>query len=101
MNLDPRSLYLNTELGVVLTSPRLAEELKQTFATMIEDEKDHLAWVADWLKGRAGARACLDRYEAIDAAVYEELRPVESRLFDVPGLGQECDLVNSMGDAKN
>lgn len=41
MNLDPRSLYLNTELGVVLRSPRLASELDQTFAKMIEPEN---AW---------------------------------------------------------
>ena len=31
LNLDPRSLYLNTELGVILTSPSLAEELTREF----------------------------------------------------------------------
>ena len=61
MNLDPRSLYLNTELGVVLTSPRLAEDLKQTFATMIEPEN---AWrvtsEADGLRWTSAA-GVLDR----------------------------------------
>jgi putative cardiolipin synthase len=54
MNLDPRSLYLNTELGVVLRSPRLAGELNQTFETMIEpdnawrvtSEHDGLRWTS-------------------------------------------------------
>lgn len=67
----------------------LPEVVRETFATMIEDEKDHLAWVADWLKGQDGARACLDRYHAIDLAVYEELRPRQNQLFSIPGLGQE------------
>jgi len=35
LNLDPRSLYLNTELGVVLKSESLATELKNSFGELI------------------------------------------------------------------
>jgi len=35
LNLDPRSLLLNTEMGVVLESPRLAQALSEGFATTV------------------------------------------------------------------
>lgn len=38
MNLDPRSLYLNTELGVVLRSPMLADALRASFQILIQPE---------------------------------------------------------------
>jgi cardiolipin synthase C len=38
MNLDPRSLYLNTELGVVLQSPKLADALRASFQILIQPE---------------------------------------------------------------
>jgi len=38
MNLDPRSLFLNTELGVVLQSPELAGALRASFNTLIQPE---------------------------------------------------------------
>jgi putative cardiolipin synthase len=41
LNLDPRSLYLNTELGVVLRSTSLAAELRQSFERLISPEN---AW---------------------------------------------------------
>jgi putative cardiolipin synthase len=41
LNLDPRSLYLNTELGAVLNSSALAEQLRGSFLTMIQPEN---AW---------------------------------------------------------
>ena len=40
-NLDPRSLYINTELGVVLKSEGLTSELKRSFNEMIKPEN---AW---------------------------------------------------------
>jgi putative cardiolipin synthase len=40
MNLDPRSLELNTEIGLVCESPRLAEELTGT----LEQKLDDIAW---------------------------------------------------------
>ena len=52
LNLDPRSLYLNTELGVVLESASLAAALRQSFETLINpdnawrvlDTPDGLRW---------------------------------------------------------
>ena len=41
LNLDPRSLYLNTELGVYLDSPELAEQLRRHFAALIHPDN---AW---------------------------------------------------------
>jgi putative cardiolipin synthase len=41
LNLDPRSLYLNTELGVVLRSPELADALRSSFHILIKPEN---AW---------------------------------------------------------
>jgi putative cardiolipin synthase len=41
LNLDPRSLYLNTELGVVLESRTLAAELRDYFRTLTDPEN---AW---------------------------------------------------------
>jgi putative cardiolipin synthase len=38
MNLDRRSLYLNTELGVVLRSPDLADALRESFHTLVQPE---------------------------------------------------------------
>jgi len=63
--------------------------VRETYAVMIEDEKDHLGWVAEWLRSQSGARECLDHYHAIDLAVYEELRPNQDQLYSIEGLGQE------------
>jgi putative cardiolipin synthase len=38
MNLDRRSLYLNTELGVVLRSPDLVDALRESFHTLLQPE---------------------------------------------------------------
>ena len=39
LNLDPRSLYLNTELGVILKSPSLADELSAEFERLTNAEQ--------------------------------------------------------------
>jgi hypothetical protein len=62
---------------------------RTAFMRMIEDEKDHLTWVADWLRTQTGADACLAHFEQIDRAVYQQLRPFEQDLWAVPGLGCE------------
>jgi cardiolipin synthase C len=38
LNLDPRSLYLNTELGIVVDSPDLAEKLARQFEELLRPE---------------------------------------------------------------
>ena len=55
MNLDPRSLYLNTELGIVVDSPELADEVMRGFEELTEPQYsyrlvldgDDLSWVAE------------------------------------------------------
>ena len=52
-NLDPRSAYLNTEIGVVLNSPKLATTIHQTmdrdimkYAYRVElNDQDQLRWI--------------------------------------------------------
>jgi rubrerythrin len=60
------------------------------FQRMIEDEKDHLAWVAAWLGTQPQADAALRRYSVIDRQVFAELQPFEQCLWKIPGLGREC-----------
>lgn len=56
LNLDPRSLYLNTELGIVVNSPELAAEMATTFEEIVGpqysyrvtlDEDNDLVWTAE------------------------------------------------------
>ncbi|MBT8146609.1 MAG: phospholipase D family protein [Gammaproteobacteria bacterium] len=55
MNLDPRSLYLNTELGVMLQSRELAAALRRSYAEMTRPEnayrlisaEDSIEWHSD------------------------------------------------------
>jgi hypothetical protein len=56
---------------------------------MIHDEKDHLEWVYNWLKPLPEAPALLNKYIAIDNALYHQLLPYTDRLWDIPGLGEE------------
>jgi rubrerythrin len=62
---------------------------RAAYARMIEDEKEHLAWVADWLRTQSGAQACLGCFEEIDRAVFQRLQPFEQCLWAVEGLGRE------------
>ena len=51
-NLDPRSAALNTEMGIVVESPALAQQMEQAFATQIPamsyrldlDAQGHIRW---------------------------------------------------------
>lgn len=66
------------------------EPARRALTQMIEDEKEHLAWVAAWLKPDTKAAAEMQRYQAIDRTVQAELSPYEQRLWDVEGLGREA-----------
>ena len=70
--------------------PGLPAAALATYDRMIEDEKDHLAWVHDWLAGFPEAPALLARYQAIDEAVYRAVLPHEHALWEIAGLGEEC-----------
>jgi hypothetical protein len=69
--------------------PATPEPARLAYRRMIEDEKDHLSWVAHWLRTQPGAAACLRRYETIDRQVFAELQPYEPRIHDIRGLGRE------------
>jgi demethoxyubiquinone hydroxylase (CLK1/Coq7/Cat5 family) len=52
--------------------------VRGTLERMVEEEKQHLSWVKDWLEEEAESRgvvlkSVLDRYAAADARVYDEL----------------------------
>jgi hypothetical protein len=72
----------------------LPEVVKKAFDTMVEDEADHLSWVHDWLKGKPGASECLNKYQGMDAAVYEKILPYRERLWELPGLGEELEMTH-------
>ena len=78
-----------------LRRPETPPAARHAFARMMEDEKDHLAWVAAWLRSRADAPEMLCHYEAIDRAVFAELQPFEERLWAIPGLGHECPTLST------
>jgi rubrerythrin len=54
------------------------ELVRSALERMIEEEKGHLSWLADWLQVEAERRridvhAVLDRFSVADARVYGEL----------------------------
>ena len=65
------------------------EPARQAYRRMMEDEKDHLAWVAAWLSRQAGADERLEFYREIDRAVFVEVEPFADRLWELPGLGRK------------
>lgn len=71
------------------------EPLRAAFHRMIEDEKDHLGWVAAWLRTQSGARDCLRHYQELDRRVAAELKPFESCLWAIPGLRDEVSTTAS------
>ena len=53
LNLDPRSIYINTEMGLLIDSPDLAEAVTIVFENLVapenswqvrKDEKGRLVW---------------------------------------------------------
>lgn len=71
--------------------PSTPEPARRAFLKMIEDEKDHLGWVAHWLKDQPDSASCLARFHAADQAVANELLPHEHRIHDIPNLGTESE----------
>lgn len=73
-----------------IRDPEMPAVARAAFGRMMEDEKDHLAWVAEWLRPQTGAHECLRIYEELDAAVLRQLLPFEHTLWAIPGLGWEA-----------
>ncbi|TLD72726.1 hypothetical protein FEM03_01235 [Phragmitibacter flavus] len=72
--------------------PNLPEPAHRAYERMIEDEKDHLGWVAHWLRGQPDAVRLMQNYQKIDHEVFNQLLPYEQHLYDIPGLGKESDI---------
>ncbi len=74
LNLDPRSIYINTEMGMIINSSRLAQATAQEFEEELKpenswrvllDEKGLLYWKAgDTIVRRDPARADWQRFQA-------------------------------------
>jgi hypothetical protein len=69
--------------------PGTPEAARRAYRQMMEDERDHLAWVADWLCDQPGAAEGLARYREIDRAVFDELIHFVDHPWDIAGLGRE------------
>jgi putative cardiolipin synthase len=54
-NLDPRSIRLNTENGVLIDNPRLADELA---ARVLDDTSPAKSWKLEFAAGCADTRRC-------------------------------------------
>ncbi len=74
LNLDPRSIYINTEMGIIIDSARLAEAIAQEFEEELKpenswqvllDDKGRLYWKAgDMIILREPARNAWQRFQA-------------------------------------
>jgi hypothetical protein len=59
--------------------PGTHELVRATLRQMLEDERDHLSWVKQWLDNQSATRrvhaaALMRRYVSVDAGIHEALR---------------------------
>lgn len=80
---------VHTRFHEELIRPDTPEPARRAYRRLMEDEKDHLSWVAAWLHEQSGAAEVLERYREIDRSVFEELLPSAERLWEIPHLGCE------------
>jgi putative cardiolipin synthase len=74
LNWDPRSIYINTELGLIIDSPTLAEKIANDIEGALEpenswhvklDDKDRLIWVSgDTVIRKEPARTFWQRFQS-------------------------------------
>jgi putative cardiolipin synthase len=74
LNLDPRSIYLNTEFGLIIESPDFAEAVANEFETGLLpenswqvqlDDKDRLIWISgDKIIRKEPARSFWQRFQS-------------------------------------
>ena len=72
-----------------LMDPATPEPAQKAYLQMVQDEKGHLSWVADWLKQQSSASGLLEHYRQIDESVFTSLEPYRERLWDIEFLGAE------------
>ena len=90
MNLDPRSLYLNTEDGVLVTSPTLAKKLNDvfqlstapevTYRVLLKPDKRNVYW-----ETTANGKAVLYD-DAPQTSAWRRLKASMTRLLPIEGL---------------
>lgn len=85
---------VHTRFHAELQRPDTPEPARAAYRRMIEDEKDHLAWVAEWLECQMGSTERLAYYRKVDRAVFTEFEPYTDALWKIPGLGQETPSVS-------
>jgi len=72
-------------------NPAWPAAARATFERLLEDERQHLQWVQDFLAETGQTEELLAQYADVDRQVYEHLRPFEDRLWEAPGLGVELE----------
>jgi tRNA isopentenyl-2-thiomethyl-A-37 hydroxylase MiaE len=70
-------------------SPDTPLVARSAYARMIADERDHLAWVAEWLANQVDAMDASQRFEIADRGVFAELEPFERCMWQIADLGSE------------
>jgi len=73
-----------------LREPHTPPAARRAYERMIDDERDHLAWVAAWLAQREESDEQLRRFALADRAVFTSIAPFNDRLWEIPGLGTEA-----------
>jgi putative cardiolipin synthase len=73
MNFDQRSLGVNTEIGIIIDSPSLAEDVARRFDALVQPANSYHVSLApggglQWTTEEAGKALRLDREPAVDAA---------------------------------
>jgi len=72
-----------------LADGELPRQVTACLRTMLDDERQHLDWIRQWLAGLPEGEDLLGHFARIDDLVYAFLEPFEDRLWDLPGLGEE------------
>src|ERR1700730_10038627 len=75
-----------------LKDPRTPAQAKKAYQRMINDETEHLGWVAFWLRGQPDSSEQLKRFAAIDRQVFDEINSKRDRLWEIPSLGDENNI---------
>ena len=94
MNFDRRSRFLNTEIGLIIDSPVLAEEMVQRFDDMTRPENAYAVSLRDTGRGQRGGMV----WETVEGGKPVEFRSEPARsgwqrlwmkLLEVPPVGDE------------
>jgi len=73
----------------------LPVQVRQTFERLIDDEQQHLDWIATWLESHPELQSLLSQYHDVDVQLYNHLQQYIGRTWDVPGLGEEFSSINN------